>query len=207
MAEKNLHKRPNKKFLVNHGSGYKFKIVFDSYIDICGGNWIAAALLAEIEQLQVYKTRKVKLARKNKSTIPSNWIYFEDYRLKIKLKSSKSAIQRALNLLEELNFIQVWYYGGKNKTTDSINYITDVDDLREKRKHKAKIGLNPEGHIEAKRWMRFNAKVVQYKVYDWLVNRDDEESEDAELAMDYYDADEHEESDEEIEQEFISVSL
>lgn len=200
-------KKYDDKFLIDHGEGYTFKMLFHAYIGICDGNWIAAALLAEIEQLQSLIFREIKQDRRYKRKERTEWFYLQDEALVRKLQSSRSAIQRALNLLEEKNFIQIWYYGQENPSTDNINYKVDVSALKLKRLHKAKCGINPTGWTTAMRWLKFNKNVVQYKVYEWQANNGDANAETKLEDFEFFYAMENQDSkyNEEISQNFIKI--
>lgn len=152
---------------MDHGEGYTFKMVFNAYIGMCDDNWVAAALLAEIEQLQAYKIELIKKTKKSKNPITTEWVYFQDEFLVKKMQVSRSSIQRAMNLLEEKNYIQIWYFKEKNEPTDSLERVINTDSIKLKRLHKAKAGMSPEGFHTAIRWLKFNKDVVQYDIYSW----------------------------------------
>ena len=153
-------KKPEIVPSVNYSEDYYNTRLRPSHMKICDNKWYAAALWAYFEYRHNLKVAHVKDAEESHKPIPTLWQWQTDETIMAHTLLSKDTIRYGLKILVNLGIIILWDYGRHKEKSDP----------KDARKGKIKLGLNPIGRLDQRRWLLFNVEVAQSLVNKWERN-------------------------------------
>lgn len=153
-------KKPEIVPSVEYSEDYYNTRLRPSHMKICDNKWFAAALWAYFEYRHNLKVAHVKDAQENFKPVPSLWQWQTDDTIMAHTLVPKNTIRHGLKMLADLGIITLWEYGQNKEKSDPTD----------KRFGKIKLGINPIGKPDQRRWLLFNAEVAQSLVNKWERN-------------------------------------
>lgn len=141
---------------VKYSEDFYNSMVRMCHAKICGDLY-TACLWSYFEFTHNLKVDNVKKAKRNHQPIPPLWQWQTNKYIMNHVHIPEGNIRYALDKLSKLGVITLWDYGVREENLDPTD----------KRMGKIKLGRNPLGGFDQKRWLLYHAEVAQALVTNW----------------------------------------